>query len=128
MLLDQDSGPTREYFEEAVALSRRLDLDEEIVALVPKLIENGKVLAPHLRAMLRHPKAVDVELTGVAQEKIYPYNSASVIRVSALQAIGGFPEKFWLDYLDHATFRMLQAGDGRIYVMQTMLEHSPRIK
>ena len=124
MLLDQDSSPTREYFEEAVALSSRFKHDQEIVALAPKLIENGAVLAPHRLAMLRHPKAIDIGLAGVAQENIYPYNSASVIRVSALEAIGGFPQKFWLDYLDHATFRMLQSRVGKIYVMRTILEHS----
>jgi hypothetical protein len=28
-----------------------------------------------------------------------------------------------LDYLDHATFRILQNKGGRIFVMQTTLEH-----
>jgi len=46
-----------------------------------------------------------------------------LLRVSAVRAIGGFPAEFPLDYLDHATFAELQAQGGRVYVLQSVLEH-----
>jgi hypothetical protein len=50
-----------------------------------------------------------------------PYNSGALLRVKALQEMNGFPEEFLLDYLDHATFRILQNKGGRISI-----EHAPR--
>jgi hypothetical protein len=51
------------------------------------------------------------------------HHFGALLRIKALQEMNGFPEEFLLDYLDHATFRILQNKGGRIFVMQTTLEH-----
>jgi hypothetical protein len=51
------------------------------------------------------------------------YNSGATLRVSALCSIGGFPNEFWLDYLDHAIFHALSVRGYRMYIMRTELEH-----
>lgn len=124
LLLDQDTSLTAEYVAEAVALAESLRGDEQIAAIVPKLVQDGDVLSPHLSLTFRHPRSLDRKSYGTSSAvRIHPYNSGAVVRVSALQAIGGFPETFWLDYLDHATFQALQSRGGWIFVMHSMLEH-----
>jgi hypothetical protein len=51
-------------------------------------------------------------------------NSGSVIRVSAVAALGGFNTEFWLDYLDYWLFRSLQSRGGRVFVLPETLAHS----
>ena len=46
------------------------------------------------------------------------------MRVSTLEEIGGFPEDFWLDYLDHAVFQQLQLNGHRLWVMRTVLQQN----
>ena len=123
MLLDQDTRLTSEYLQEAATLAESLADNEQVVAFVPKLMQQGVVLSPHLPITLRHPKALDRDAHGVADTRIQPYNSGAVLRVSSLRGAGGFPERFWLDYLDHATFHALQANGKQVFVMHAVLEH-----
>jgi GT2 family glycosyltransferase len=123
MLLDQDTTLTSGYIAEVLDLSERLIEDKNIVALVPKLIEGGKVQSPHRPPKLRYPTPLNAALYGATSEKLHVYNSAAVLRVEALSAIGGFPEDFPLDYLDHATFHNLQSRGGRLFLLRAMLEH-----
>jgi GT2 family glycosyltransferase len=122
LLLDQDTSLTEAYLTEAMSLTQ-LAKDNHFNAIVPKLVEDGLVLSPHLALTLRHPKPLDVTTYGISAIQLHPYNSGAILRVKALQEMNGFPEEFLLDYLDHATFRILQNKGGRIFVMQTALEH-----
>ena len=51
------------------------------------------------------------------------FNSGAVLRLSALDEIGGFDESFPLDYLDHTTFRQLQRKEHSVYVLHSTLAH-----
>jgi len=122
LLLDQDTTLTAEYLREIVAQTREQAADTGIVALVPKLIQDGVVQSPHTRPTYRHAK-FDRSVAGRYQGWLYAFNSASILRVAALEAIDGFPEQFWLDFLDHATFHRLQQAGGRLLVLDACLEH-----
>jgi GT2 family glycosyltransferase len=52
------------------------------------------------------------------------FNSGAILRRSDLEAIGGFPQDFPLDFLDHATFHRLQDRGGRTYLMDSTLQHN----
>jgi len=123
LLLDQDTSLTLAYLEELLALSSQLLNDPAIVAIVPKLVAGTTLYAPHVPVYREVPYRLDLDSNGVVGDLIHPYNSGALVRVQALQAIGGFPEAYWLDYLDFATFHRLQAEGGRIYVMKTRLQH-----
>lgn len=120
LLLDQDTVLTESYLSEAIALAHT---DDRFEAIVPKLAEAGIVLSPHYPLTLRHPKPLDIAAYGILSEEIHPYNSGAILKVKALQKMDGFPDEFPIDYLDHATFRILQTNGGRIFVMQAVLEH-----
>ena len=123
LLFDQDTKPTDAYFAELLKLSEQLRASPEIAVIVPKLRMNGRILSPHAPVYRRSNYRVHAGSSGVVGRDLRAFNSGALVRVSALNAIGGFPTRYWLDYLDHATFHRIQAAGGQIYVMDAVLEH-----
>lgn len=123
LVLDQDTEATAEYVAEVIERTSSMEEDRGIVAMFPKLVQNGVVCSPLTPPTYRHPLPFDRNFTGVAHTRLHVFNSGSVFRVSAVQDAGGFPEEFPLDYLDHATYAALQSRGGRLFVLQSMLEH-----
>ena len=130
LLLDQDTSLTCEFFKELIACTSALQAQCDLAAIVPKLLVQGKIHSPqaHLIDKLRRPFSrldpiSDLGVRGVQKGRLLAYNSGATLRVSALRAIGGFPNEFWLDYLDHAVFHALCASGQSIWVMDTVLGH-----
>src|SRR5260370_7175530 len=123
MLLDQDTTVTAEYVEEALQRTATLATDDRIAALVPKLVMNGILFSPHLPGYGKRAHPVDRNLTGVPGTRLVAFGSGALVKVSALREIGGFPEKFWLDFLAHAPFLSLQDTGREIFVMHSALRH-----
>lgn len=123
LLLDQDTEATAEYIAEVLAQTEAMESDREIVAILPKLVQNGVVCSPLTPPTYRHPRPFNQSFSGVAGSRLHVFNSGSVLRVAALNDAGGFPEDFPLDYLDHATFAQLQSRGGKLFVLRSSLEH-----
>ncbi len=130
LLLDQDTEVTASYLQELLALSASLSADESVAAVVPKLAWNGRVQSPEdhlfdqLRSQFQHrDHGVSLSASGIQSHRLVAYNSGALMRVRALDAIGGFPSDFWLDFLDHAVFHMFAARGCYIYIMQSVLAH-----
>ncbi len=123
LLLDQDTTLTPELFAELLAA---IDAGPPapVCAIVPRQVRDGVLLSPRL---VRGGRDLPVE-TGIATERLTVFNSAACVRVSALQAIGGFPREFPLDYLDHIVFHRLQAPGSRLLVLPVSIEHQLSIK
>ncbi len=123
LVFDQDTTLTHEYLGEVLELAASLHDKTDIAAVVPKLVMQGRLMSPHTPPYNRCDYTVTEASEGVLSGRLCAFNSGALLRVSALQAIGGFPTAYWLDYLDHATFHRLQQQCGKIYVMRSMLEH-----
>ncbi|CAN5515091.1 glycosyltransferase [soil metagenome] len=123
MLLDQDTTVTPEYLEEVLVRTTALETDATIGALVPRLMMGRRRLSPHPARFQKLFQTFESELPFPAGEPFEPYNSGAVFRVSALRDIGGFPERFWLDYLDHATFYALREVQRSILILDAELQH-----
>ncbi len=123
LLLDQDTTLTPELFAELLA-AIETGPPAPVCAIVPRQVRDGVLLSPRL---VRGGRDLPVE-TGVATERLTVFNSAACVRVSALQAIGGFPREFPLDYLDHIVFHRLQASGSRLLVLPVSIEHQLSIK
>jgi GT2 family glycosyltransferase len=130
LLLDQDTEVTASYLQELLALSASLSPDESVAAVVPKLAWDGRVQSPEdhlfdqLRSQFEHrDHGVSLSASGIQVHRLVAYNSGALMRVGALDAIGGFPSDFWLDFLDHAVFHMFAARGCYIYIMQSILAH-----
>jgi GT2 family glycosyltransferase len=130
LLLDQDTSLMREFLLELIESIDLLTGRSDVASIVPKLLVNGVIFSPaaHFIEQLRHQyrrsnHAVAPDTVGVQQRRLFAYNSGSAHRVPALRAIGGFPQDFWLDYLDHAVFHSLHTSGYRVYVMHTRIPH-----
>jgi GT2 family glycosyltransferase len=132
LLFDHDTVPTHQFLRELVEATVDFQDNEEVAAIVPKLVVRGRVLSPtvhfidQLRRQYKRTEAtLSLAIAGIQQQRLGGYNSASTMRVSALQSIGGFPQEFWLDYLDHTVFHALFVKGYRTYIMQATLAHDP---
>jgi GT2 family glycosyltransferase len=122
LLFDQDTKPTAPYFLELLALSARLE-DSQVAVIVPKLVQDGRILSPHPPVFRKARYKITLESEGLVGDDLRAFNSGALVRVEALREIGGFPENYWLDYLDHATFHRIQDRGGKLFVMTSVLEH-----
>jgi len=123
LLLDQDTGLNEAYIDEVLALVRESGPSGRVVAFVPKLADRSIVCSPIVPPGLGPARAVSLERSGVAEERLHVFNSGAVVSVAALQGIGGFPADFPVDYLDHATFTQLQTAGGKLHVMHATIAH-----
>jgi GT2 family glycosyltransferase len=125
LLLDQDTHLTADYFEEVARRAAEFAGDESIVAIVPKLVENGVVQSPHMGICAKTWTPLPTDASGLLENRgQHIFNSGALMRVSSLLAIGGFPQDFWLDYLDHAVFHLLREHGGRIFLMNVSIHHT----
>jgi GT2 family glycosyltransferase len=135
LLLDQDTRVTAEYLHEVLALQPVAAQDPQIVAFAPKLAGITGLRSPamdflealHRQVMLprwRRPLIVPQETYGPQHQPTVAFNSGAVLRTQAVQAIGGFPDAYWLDFLDMAVFHDLYRQGGHLFVMRSTLEHS----
>ncbi len=89
---------------------------------MPKLVDGSVVLSPKREPRLTHSD-LPVNVTGILQRPVMAYNSGALLRVDAVRAIGGFPQEFTLDFLDHVVFHKLQRCGGRVWLMRSSLPH-----
>ena len=123
LLLDQDTTLTAEFIEELVTAAPLYQAQAEVVALVPKLAQKGVVVSPHFPPFIGPAVSVPADAEGLWPGFLYVFNSGSTLRVAAVQAIGGFPLDYPLDFLDHATYSALQQRGGRLAVLRSILAH-----
>jgi GT2 family glycosyltransferase len=131
LLLDQDTLLSSEYLAEMLNATDVLASVEEVGAIVPKLWAGTRLYSPDAPFLFQIRQqfsdenfAVSENVTGMVARPLTAYNSAAALRISVLEEIGGFPEDFWLDYLDHAVFQQLQLHGHRLWVMRTVLQQN----
>lgn len=122
MTLDQDTTVDRNFCLRLLAAIES-DLSEKVCAFVPELVNDGIVLSPQIVGGVLYHR-LPVGFSGFADKPIVAFNSAACLNVKAVAAIGGYPEEYWLDYLDHIVFYRLQAAGGRICVLDSQLQHN----
>jgi GT2 family glycosyltransferase len=122
LTLDQDTALDRRFLLQLLAALESGE-SEKACAYVPELVNNGLVLSPQIVGKVFY-RRLPVGFFGFAEEPIVAFNSAACLSVAALLAIGGFPQEYWLDYLDHIVFHRLQAAGGRVCILNSQLTHS----
>ncbi|MBS4213122.1 glycosyltransferase [Neobacillus rhizophilus] len=119
LLLDHDTELTQEYMNEVMDLA---DFSEEIVAVVPKIMNENTMISPVYSNSLR-PLLGDRPESGIQENPVMAINSGAIIRIDFLNEIGGFNEEFPLDYLDHWLFYEIYAKGKKVWVLDSVLEH-----
>ncbi len=129
LLLDQDTTLAPGFLPELIDRAGALEAQADVAAIVPKLWAGSRLYSPEAPFLTQirsqfsaanHAVALDAE--GIQDRPLTAYNSGAAIRVSALKEIGGFPDEFWLDYLDHAVFQALRLRGYRMCIMRIVLE------
>jgi GT2 family glycosyltransferase len=123
LLLDSDTGITAEFLNACLRAIRETDGSPQIAAIVPHVLEGGIAHSPRKMEWLRRP-ALSPEACGALTGELIALNSGTAVRVSAVEALGGFSSEFWLDYLDYWLFRALQRKGLHLFVLRETVEHS----
>ena len=123
LTLDQDTILPVDFLLRTQAIVGQLRNANEVGAIVPHLVKAGRVLSP-VRIRPWGVTYTPLKNSGLLPGEAHAFNSGSLFRVSALQQIGGFDERFWLDYQDASVFRRLNMCGKRIYLADGIrLEH-----
>lgn len=114
--LDQDTELPSDFIECACDLADQVRYDPSIAAIVPQIVGDGKVLSPNWFWAGAVPRWFPTGYIGVPEQPTFAFNSASVLRVSALREIGGYDSRFWLDNSDAAMYHALHRYGKRVFV------------
>ena len=124
LLLDQDTTVTGEYLDGMLRHLPGVHGSIEIGAIVPVLYDQRFQLSP--KQVLRFRDAtIAPTVPGLLQGEVFAANSGVMLRVSALQVIGGYSRDFWLDHSDIYVFHQLYLHKRRVYFASDLaLQHS----
>jgi GT2 family glycosyltransferase len=123
LTLDQDTALPADFFTAIEPGLRAAKDDPRIGAIVPHLAEGKRLLSPAYVGLCR-TRPLPASFAGVPAREARAFNSAALLRVEALDAIGGFDPCFWLDHLDCWLHHQLYLHGRRMYVLDSVhLEH-----
>ncbi|MGL9728875.1 glycosyltransferase [Enterococcus sp. DIV0756] len=120
--LDQDTILTKEYLEEMT--SKYLEVPERVVAIAPIIKDSGQQISPVRNDTLRPLNKALPKKDCIYSQDIMVINSATAIRLSFLEQIGGYNEEFQVDYLDHWVSWAIFKYQKEVYVLNEILTHS----
>jgi GT2 family glycosyltransferase len=125
LLLDQDTSLSDEFLPRMLDYSYQLQDLPEVSSVVPFIYSHGEPVSPRLLASFNRNLQLPLGYHGICRKKSYAINSAALIRVSALKAIGGYSDEFWLDLSDVYAFQAMYRNGTYLYVASDLvLQHS----
>lgn len=116
LTLDQDTSLPEDFLTKMFDTADKLAADTTIAAIVPQVFNSDRMISPHWYAFGAWPRYLPAGFVGTHAATLFAINSASLLRVSALQRIGGYDPGFWLDASDLVLFARLAQGGGRVFV------------
>jgi len=120
LLLDQDTTIPADFLLQTVKLGARFLQKLEIAAVVPFLVNDDRILSP-FKVLFKKRKPLDRFFEGVYPGEVSAANSGTLIRIDALEQIGGFDEDFWLDFSDIVVFHLLHRKGKQTYIAGDLL-------
>lgn len=119
LLLDHDTELTNPYINYFLNIP---EVPSDIVAIVPKIMSENKMISPVYSHTLR-PLIAERPVAGIQEKPVMGINSGSIIKVSFLNEINGFNQEFLLDYLDHWLFYEIYQKGYKVLLVDLLLEH-----
>jgi GT2 family glycosyltransferase len=116
LTLDQDTDLPPHFLQAMRDAADKLDEALEVAAIVPHLVDEGTPVSP-ARVRFARITPLPASLEGVAPGEVRAFNSGALLRVSALQELGGFDERFWLSFLDGWLYHQLHTRGKKTYVL-----------
>jgi GT2 family glycosyltransferase len=119
LLLDHDTHITNKYIKEVLNLQ---GIEKNIAAVVPRITSENTFISPVYSDELR-PLKGEKPNPGLQNKPVMAINSGALIRVEYLEKLGGFNEKFPLDYLDHWIFHEIYSSGYKVLLLNVTLDH-----
>lgn len=123
LLLDQDTRLPEHFLTRLFSRIEQLSQNSEVVAVVPKVQSGKRSISPSFVKIGWRLKPVPRDYTGIASTRVTAINSGALIRCSFLTRIGGFDERFSIDYLDHWLFQQIHAASRSVYISEEVIDH-----
>jgi GT2 family glycosyltransferase len=120
LLLDQDTAIPADFLPQILKLGCRFLNKSEIAAIVPFLVDGERILSP-FKVLFKKRTPLDKPFEGVYPGEVSAANSGTLMRIDALEQIGGFNEDFWLDFSDVVAFHLLHLHGKQIYIAGDLL-------
>jgi GT2 family glycosyltransferase len=140
LLLDDDTSVTAEFLRGMLGHAAQIagvtgEEDERIAAIAPFLYAGTFCMSPRLWRFAQHVPLPRPAHPYTETRSIFAANSGTLMRVRALEAIGGYNSRFWLDFSDIEVFHRLHghgfsvriAGDLRLEHEMAMLDYDRRM-
>jgi GT2 family glycosyltransferase len=135
LLLDHDTSVTGDFLRGMRRHAEEVGPDEGIAAVSPFLYAGTFIVSPRLWRFARHVALPPPAGAYTERRLIFAANSGTLMRVSALEAIGGYSPRFWLDYSDIYVFHRFHehgfavriAGDLALEHEVAMLDYDARM-
>ena len=123
LTLDQDTSLPPNFFSAILPGFDAAKEDPRIAAIVPHLAEGVRLLSPAYVGLTR-TTPLPAAFSGIPTREARAFNSAALLRIQAIDDIGGFDPCFWLDHLDSWLHHELFLHGWRMYVLDSVhLEH-----
>jgi GT2 family glycosyltransferase len=124
LLLDDDTSVTGGFLRGMLSHAAEIADEQRIAAVVPFLYARTFCMSPRLWRFARHVPLPRPAAAYTETRSIFAANSGTLMRTRALEAIGGYGSRFWLDYSDIDVFhRLHQRGFSVRIASDLMLEH-----
>ena len=123
LLLDQDSSLPSDYLTSLLERIRKVSPNESVVAIAPRIFQKTTPISPAKTFYGGIMRPIKFSHEGIFNSKIFAIGSCSTIRVSFLQMINGFNEKFWLDSLDRWLYHTIEMHGKFVYVFNSVVQH-----
>jgi hypothetical protein len=107
-----------------LARSRAATISTEIAAIVPVVKVGERVVSPRVSIFNGHR---DYPENDAHSGEVFAINSGCLLRLGALEAIGGFSPDFWLDYSDRYVFHQFYLRGLRVMRADVELQHEMTI-
>ncbi len=125
LLLDQDTVLPAGYLSRMLAYSHLLGSDARVAAIVPMVRCQAMLVSPRRAGWTLRSSQILEAHAGIFEEPGFAINSGTLMRVSALRAISGYSDLFWLDLSDQYVFhRLYQEGYVMYVAADLTIQHS----
>lgn len=123
LTLDQDTDLSEDFL---LCMARRIaevEQTPEVAAIVPQILGGDRILSPYRFFAGAVPSWFPAAFQGIPNLPVFAFNSASLVRLSALRQVGGYQPWFWLDSSDANLFSQLHQVGKRVLVAGEIQVH-----
>ncbi len=124
LTLDQDTELPVDFISQMTELAHKYASNAEIAAIVPHISAGNRNVSPNWFAGGMFPRWFPKGYHGVPDNPVFAFNSGTLVRISALESVGGYSPLFWLDNCDAYLFRQIEKKHWKVFVAgRIQLQH-----